>query len=73
LLSVWWVQPLMAVVDGAVVGAAQQYQVAQLGGAAVQPVPQVVGVAPGQRSVAAGVAAAAVADRQRRPLGVAAA
>jgi hypothetical protein len=31
----WWVQALAAFVDGAVVGAAQQHQVAQIGGAAV--------------------------------------
>jgi hypothetical protein len=60
---------LAAFVDGAVVGAAQQYQVGQVGGAAVEPVAQVVGVAPGDRSVAAAVAAAAVADRQRGALG----
>jgi hypothetical protein len=42
------VQVVAAFVDGAVVGAAQQHQVAQVGGAAMQPVPQMVGlVTPG--------------------------
>src|SRR5215207_2749731 len=34
--------------DGSVVGPAQQGQIRQVGGAAVEPVPQMVGVAPGQ-------------------------
>src|SRR5215207_2197644 len=34
--------------DGSVVGPAQQGQIGQVGGAAMEPVPQVVGVAPGQ-------------------------
>jgi hypothetical protein len=45
------VQVLAAFVDGAVVGAAQQHQVAQVGGAAMQPMPQMVGLAPGRVTV----------------------
>src|SRR5829696_4208614 len=41
-------QPLAALMDRAVVGPAQQGQVGQVGGAAMEPVPQMVGVAPGQ-------------------------
>jgi hypothetical protein len=64
----WRVQVLAAIVDGAVVDAAQQHQVAQIGGAAVQPVPHMMGLAPSRRPVTAGEAAATVPDRQRGPL-----
>jgi hypothetical protein len=58
-----------ALVDRPVVGPAQQGQVGKVGGAAVQPVAQVVGFAPGQGSIAAGEHTAAVANRQGGALG----
>jgi hypothetical protein len=58
-----------AVVDRSVVGPAQQGQVGQVGGATVQPVPEVVALAPGQGSLAVGEATAAVADGQGAALG----
>ena len=51
------------------VGPAEQGQVGQVGGAAMQPVAQVVGVAPGQGPLAVGEDTAAVADRQGGALG----
>jgi hypothetical protein len=51
------------------VGPAQQRQVGQVGGAAVQPVDQMVGLAPGRGSVAAGEHPAAVADQEGGALG----
>ena len=44
------------------VGAADHGEVREVGGAAVDPVPEMVGVAPGQGPVAVGEDAAAVAD-----------
>src|SRR5829696_9311922 len=41
-------QPPAALMDRAVVGPAHQGQIGQVGGAAMEPVPQMVGVAPGQ-------------------------
>ena len=51
------------------VGPAQQGQIRQVGGAAVEPVAQVVGLAPGQGALAAGEDTAAVADGQGSSLG----
>jgi hypothetical protein len=58
-----------AFVDGPVMGPAQQRQVGQVGGAAVDPVVEVVGVAPAQGAVAAGEHTATVADGQGAGLG----
>jgi hypothetical protein len=58
--------PLM---HGPMMGPAQQGQVRQVGGAAVDPVPQMMGVAPGKRPVAVGEDAAAVAHGQGVALG----
>ena len=54
----------VAVVEVSVVVAAEQDGVVEAGGAAVGPVPDVVGVAPAGWSVAAGERAAAVAQHQ---------
>ena len=62
-------QPPAALVHGAMMGPAQQGQVGQVGGAAVQPVPQMVGLTPGRGPLAAGKRAAAVADGQGGALG----
>ena len=62
-------QPPAALVHGSVVGPAQQGQVGQVGGAAVDPVAQMVGLAPGQRAGTVGEDAAAVADGQGGALG----
>jgi hypothetical protein len=48
---------------------AQQGQVGQVGGAAVEPVEQMMGLAPGQRPGAAGEDTAAVADGQGGAVG----
>ncbi len=50
-------------------GPAHQGQVGQVGGAAMQPVAQMVGFAPGRGPVAPGERTAAVADHQGGPLG----
>jgi hypothetical protein len=50
-------------------GAAYQDQVVQVGGAAVQPVDQMMGVTPGQGPLAVGEHTAPVAHRQGDPLG----
>jgi hypothetical protein len=50
-------------------GSAYQGPVGQVGGAAVPPVAQVMGFAPGQGSLAAGEDTAAVADGQGAALG----
>jgi hypothetical protein len=55
--------------DRPVVGPAQQGQIRQVGGAAMQPMLQVVGFAPGQRAITAGEHTAAVADGQGGALG----
>ena len=62
-------EPPAALVDGSVVGSAQQGQVGQVGGAAMDPVAQVVGLAPGQGAGTVGEDAAAVADGQGGALG----
>jgi len=48
-------------VDGAVVFAAEHHEIVDIGSAAVQPMPDVVYLAPDWGSVASGVGAAAVA------------
>jgi hypothetical protein len=58
-----------AFVDRPVMGPAQQGEVGEVGGAAVDPVAQVVGVAPGQGPVTVGEDTAAVADGQGVALG----
>jgi hypothetical protein len=58
-----------ALMDRPVVGPAQQRQVGQVGGAAVQPVDQMMGLTPGRGSVAAGEHTATVADGQGGALG----
>src|SRR5215207_9588454 len=50
--------------DGSVVGPAQQGQIRQVGGAAMEPVPQMVGVAPGQGPFTVGEDTAPVPDGQ---------
>ena len=62
-------QPPATFVDGPVMDSAQQGQVGQVGGAAVEPVAQVVGFAPGQGAVTVGEDTAAVADGQGAALG----
>ena len=62
-------QPPAALMDRAMVGPAHQGQVLEVGGAAMEPVDQMVGLAPGRGPVAAGHRAAAVADHQGGPLG----
>jgi hypothetical protein len=62
-------QPPAALVDGPVVGPAQQGQVGQVGGAAVPPVAQLMGLIPGQGPGAAGEPTAAVAHGQGGPVG----
>ena len=62
-------QPPAALMDRSMVGSAQQGQVGQVGGAAVEPVAQMMGFAPGQRPVTVGEDTAAVADGQGGPLG----
>jgi hypothetical protein len=54
-----------AFVDEDVVASTEEDQVAEAGVSTVDPVFQVMGVAPGGRAVAAGEAASAVADVQR--------
>jgi hypothetical protein len=54
-------QPPAALVDRPVMGPAQQGQVGEVGGAAVQPVAQMVGFAPGQGTGTTREDAAAVA------------
>jgi hypothetical protein len=58
-----------ALMDRPMMGPAHQGQIRQVGGAAVQPVDQMMGLAPGGRPLAAGHRAAAVADHQGGPLG----
>jgi hypothetical protein len=58
-----------ALMDRPVMSPAQQGQVGQVGGAAMQPVAQMVGFAPAERAVTAGNDTAAVADGQGGPLG----
>ena len=62
-------QPPPALMDRPVVGPAQQGQVRQVGGAAVQPVQQMMALTPGQGPVTVGEDTAAVADGQGGALG----
>jgi hypothetical protein len=55
--------------DGPVVGPADQGQVGQVGGAAIQPMLNVVGFAPREGPLAVGEHTAAVADSQGKALG----
>ena len=78
-VSVWWGggepavgvagEPPPALMHRPMMGPAHQRQVLKVGGAAMEPVAQMVGFAPGRGSVAAGHRAAAVADHQGGPLG----
>jgi len=62
-------QPPAALVHGPMMSPAHQGQIGQAGGAAIQPVDQMVGLAPGQGTGTAGEDAAAVADGQGGALG----
>ena len=55
-------QPPAALMDGPVMGPAHQGQVREVGGASVEPVLEVVGLAPGQGAITAREHTAAVAD-----------
>ena len=63
------VKPPAALVHGPVMGPAQQGQVGQVGGAAMDPVAQMMGLAPGQGAGTVGKDAATVADGQGGALG----
>src|SRR5215216_6184127 len=58
-----------ALMDAPVMGSADQGQVVQLGGAAVDPVPQMMGVTPGQGTVTVGEDTTLVADGEGVALG----
>ena len=58
-----------ALMDRPMMGTAQQGEIPEVGRAAVDPVPQMMTLAPGQRPVAVWEDAAAVADGQGGPLG----
>src|SRR5215203_4723016 len=62
-------QPPAALMDRPMMGPAHQDQVVQIGRAAIQPMLEMVGLAPGQRAVTAGEDTAAVAHGQGGPLG----
>ena len=62
-------KPPAALVDRPMMGSAQQHQVVQIGGAAVQPVPQMMRVTPGKGPLAVGEDTAAVPDREGAALG----
>ena len=55
-------------VDEGVVASAQECGIGQVGGSAVEPVEEVVSVAPGRRGGAAGVGAVPVAEDERGAL-----
>jgi hypothetical protein len=61
--------PPAALVDRPMMGPPHQHQVGQVGGAAVQPGPQTMGLTPGQRPSTAGDHTAAVAHGQGGALG----
>ena len=63
------VKPPAALMDRAMVGSADQGQVVQVGGAAMEPMSEMVGFAPGRGPLAAGDGTAAVADDQGGALG----
>jgi hypothetical protein len=58
-----------ALLHGPVMSPAQQGQIRQIGGATIQPVPEMVALAPGQGPVTVGEDPAAVADREGAALG----
>src|SRR5215204_4998241 len=58
-----------AVVDGPMMGPADQGQVVQVGGAAIQPMPHMMGLTPGQGTGTAVEDTATVADSQGAALG----
>ena len=62
-------EPPAALMDRPMVGPAQQGQIGQIGGAAVQPVAQMMGLAPGQRPLAVGEDTTPVTDGQGGALG----
>src|SRR5215211_7247753 len=62
-------QPPAALMDGPVMGPAPQGQIGQVGGAAIQPMLEVVGVAPGKGPVAGGKDTALVTHGQGGVLG----
>ncbi len=62
-------EPPAALMDRPMMGPAHQGQIGQIGGAAIQPVDQMMGLAPGQGALAVREDAAAVADSQSGPLG----
>jgi len=62
-------QPPAALTDRPVMGPAEEDEVGQVGGAAVQPVAQMMGLTPARRPVAVGEGAAAVAHGQGGALG----
>jgi hypothetical protein len=77
--SMWWGggelsvgaadEPPAAVMDGPMMGPADQGQVVQVGGATLQPMPDVMGFTPGQRPATAGEDTTTVADGQGLALG----
>ena len=68
-LSVGMALQSPALMNRSMMSPAQQGQVGQVGGAAVQPMPQMMAIAPGQRPLAAREHTATIADRQGGPLG----
>jgi hypothetical protein len=62
-------QPPAALVHGPVMGPAEQGQVREIRGAAVGPVPQMMGVAPGQGPITTREDTSPVPDRQGAALG----
>ena len=63
------VKPPAALMDGPMMGSADQGQIVQVGRAAMEPVDQMVGLAPGRGPLAAGHRTAAVPHHQGGPLG----
>ena len=62
-------QPPATFVDRSMMGPAQQGQVGQIGGAAMEPVPQMMGLTPGQRPRTAREHTATITNRQSGALG----
>ena len=62
-------QPPAALMHGPVMRPAEQSQIRQVGGAAMEPVAQMMGLTPGQGAGAVGEDTAAVADGQGAALG----
>ena len=63
------VQPPAALMHRAMMGPAEQGQIGQVGGATMEPVPEMMGFAPGRGPLAAGHRTAAVTHHQGGPLG----